>query len=393
MAQQAYRDEALIASLVEAYKLSNGLDWGELAGQMGLSEEQLARLALCRRPAGQEQSTQITQIATYVAMKSETLQNWLGRLEESATQPARARIKSMPGQQALSDSRRAKEIHMFRNIAKWGLVAAGILLVIGMIVAQPQRTEATLVMNEGQATLVQRQNVLFSLAYSRQIEVAGGDIITVRAGDQVSMGADASGQLRLLDGSTVDLLEDTQVTITELQSTDQATRFRLDVLAGSTYQRVQRLLGAGDMFQISTPSSTASVRGTAFAVEVISPEASYFAVDEGVVAVSLGDQIVEVQAGQEVTAMAGQPLEVREKRDPLAPGLTLVSPVTPPAAGTVVTVSGYATIGSTVTVAGQTVTLDESGFFEIQVTAGAEPIVIVATSPSGETATATINTQ
>jgi hypothetical protein len=61
------------------------------------------------------------------------------------------------------------------------------------------------------------------------------------------------------------------------------------------------------------------VRGTRFTVEVISNEESYYAVEEGVVQVTMADQAVDVVAGFAVTAVLGQPLQVE-------PGETTITP-------------------------------------------------------------------
>ncbi|MCA9935767.1 MAG: FecR domain-containing protein, partial [Anaerolineales bacterium] len=86
--------------------------------------------------------------------------------------------------------------------------------------------------------------------------------------------------------------------------------------------RIMHLLGPNDKFDVRTPSSTASVRGTVFTVEVLSNTSSYFAVEEGIVQVTMGDEVVDVPAGFAVTAVTNQPLDLQPVEDPPTPTAT-----------------------------------------------------------------------
>jgi hypothetical protein len=198
----------------------------------------------------------------------------------------------------------------------------------------------------------------------------------------------------LVDGSVIDLYAGTEMDLSELAAGDDALRVRAQVAAGRTYYRIQRILGIDDIFEVQTPSSAASVRGTAFAVEVLSPVVSYYACDEGTVLVRMGDQEVTLNAGDELYAVAGQDLLPEPQGSPEEqPGVALISPLEPPAAGSTVTVRGYTSAGSEVTVAGAPVPVDENGYFEAQVVAGSAPIIVEATRPGGNTVSVAIETR
>lgn len=206
------------------------------------------------------------------------------------------------------------------------LILLALVLMSAFALAQPEHTSATLVVLKGQAIVVQGSG-LFAAA---EKIVTPSQAVLVWAGDEIRMGGDAAAQLRLLDGSTVDLDQNTVVQITELQITPESYRVQLHLLAGKLLSRVERVLGSGDRFDITTPSSTASVRGTVFTVAVVAPDITYIACSEGIVAVQMETASALVPAGTELTVIVGQPLQVlpySEIDDAAAPSLL---PVTAP---------------------------------------------------------------
>lgn len=186
------------------------------------------------------------------------------------------------------------------------LILFVLVLMSAFALAQPERTQATLVVLKGQATVVQGGRLL---AAAEKI-VTPSQAVLVWAGDEIRVGRDAAAQLRLFDGSTIDLDQNTVVQMTELQTNPESYRVQLDLLAGKLLSRVKRVLGSGDTFDITTPSSTASVRGTVFTVAVVAPDVTYIACSEGTVAVQMGAATTLVPAGTELTATVGQPLQV-----------------------------------------------------------------------------------
>jgi hypothetical protein len=164
---------------------------------------------------------------------------------------------------------------------------------------------ATLVVIQGQVA------VLPSGFGQREVQAVAGEALSVGTGDKISVGTAGAAELRLSDGSTVELAANTAVDVTELLITDNSYQVRLQMLAGRTVSRVVHVLGVGERFEISTPSSTASVRGTVFTVEVLSQTETFVDCDEGEVEVAMGNQVALVEAGMMITAVVGQPLQVR----------------------------------------------------------------------------------
>ncbi|MBN1121840.1 MAG: FecR domain-containing protein [Anaerolineae bacterium] len=385
LAEKAGQDHELIAAAIARYIDATNATWEQAASNLHLSGDQLSHLALCRIPSGPNKHADAAKIAAYTGIDQQALLLFLN----AYAPPSVEELQQMQIREGITG--RLRNI-MSKNIAKWALAALGVLLVAGMVFARPERPQATLVVSEGQATLLQSRNVVFGLRSTNQVNVGAGDAIGIREGDRVSMGEDAVAQLVLDDGSTVDLYDGADVTVAELEL-GKGYQVEFEVLAGRTYHRVKHILGIDDIFKVSTPSSTASVRGTMFTVEALSADASYFACDEGTVAVTMGDQEVVLNPGEETVAAVGQPLEAKPQAEATTMGLTIVSPLSPPAAGSSVVVSGYTAVGSSVTIDGNTVVVDGDGYFEIQVTAGEDPIVIISTDPSGESVTAEISTK
>lgn len=208
-----------------------------------------------------------------------------------------------------------------------GLAVLFLLILATFVMAQPGGSDATLVVSAGQAAVNQSEGTLF--ATSAETAVSAGNAITVREGDTIQLTETAAAQLRLKDGSTIDLSGGTTLVVSELVNNELSYRARFSLLAGRTFSQVVHLLRPDDSFEIKTPASTASVRGTQFTVEVISAEISYYAVVEGVVQVAMADQAVNVTAGNEVTAVVGQPLQVvpstptQPEREPTSPATEL----------------------------------------------------------------------
>ena len=372
MACRAGSDTALMAALLKQYAEARHLSWEQMAERLGLDGVRLARLALCRRPRPQHLIEDVEQIAQYVGLEREALLRFLRHAEE---------VTSAPHPTLSAQERGARE--MTRMLWKWGLAAVGVLLILAMIFAQPQRAEATLVVTQGQAALHQARTVLLAISAPVETVLAAGEAATVRAGDSITLDEGSSAELRLLDGSTVTLYENTTLKVSRLQIGRRAYHVRLDVLAGNIYNRVLRLLGTDDAYEVITPSSTAAVRGTAFAVQVLSPTSTYFACDEGQIAVRMADQEVTVNAGEQVIAAQGEPLEVQPQPDITPPLLTLLSPLERPVVGSTVVVRGKTEPGASVTVDGQRVDVDASGAFEIPLVVGPNPIIIEAKDAAG----------
>ena len=90
----------------------------------------------------------------------------------------------------------------------------------------------------------------------------------------------------------------------------QAPENFADLLAlhrGQTLTRIPHQLLQGARFEIETKVATVRAHGTEFQCDALT-EHVYVAVFDGVVTVSMGEQSVELRAGQSLEARLGQPL-------------------------------------------------------------------------------------
>ncbi len=309
MAQRASDDHSLMASVIQTHARQHQLTWPQVAAELTLEEEQLARLALCRRPNGQATAEEIRQIAAYVDMSSTDLAAFIRR--NGSTQAEARPLPPQPQRQRPTftwPSFKWETNFMFkrRSIA-FALASIAFLVFAAFAFAQPSGSQATLVVSAGQATVYQGTMFLI-VPRQTQTTVAAGSILTVNQGDRITLPDDSAAQLSLYDGTFVDIAGGSNLELSELVTNDKTYRVQLSLAAGRTLNRVVKLLGADDKFEVRTPSSTASVRGTIFTVAVISNTESYYAVDEGIVRVTMGGEFIDVHPGQAVMAVVGQPL-------------------------------------------------------------------------------------
>jgi len=103
---------------------------------------------------------------------------------------------------------------------------------------------------------------------------AGGAFVTatdgevLAAGDTIRTGDDARAVLTYFEGSTVTLEPNTELTIDVASSlSDGSTVVIMQQNLGRTWHVVTKLITGNSKYEVKTPSSTASVRGTAFQVD------------------------------------------------------------------------------------------------------------------------------
>jgi hypothetical protein len=106
-----------------------------------------------------------------------------------------------------------------------------------------------------------------------------------------------------------DLEAGTEITLAQMRvrkdGSGKAIAIRQHV--GRTYHRVEPLLDSDARFEVETPQATATVRGTAFSVEVEANGTTSIAVDEGIVHMTAQGVTVEIVAGRQAQVRPGQP--------------------------------------------------------------------------------------
>lgn len=130
---------------------------------------------------------------------------------------------------------------------------------------------------------------------------------TVRQGDSIRTDTTGSARLNFYTGTETELLPGVELTLTTFEQTaDGGYTITLHQLSGETEHRVARIADREDRYVVETPSATLAVRGTEFGVEVKPDGTTTVEVREGVVQAQVGQQTVEVGAGQALDIRAGQ---------------------------------------------------------------------------------------
>jgi len=102
--------------------------------------------------------------------------------------------------------------------------------------------------------------------------------------DSVKTGDDSSASIILFETSVVRLDSNTEVTIDELTQQEE-TNVLLSQDSGRTWNTISKMSGIDD-YEVQTPTTVASVRGTAFVVIVEENGTTYYGVSHGVLNVS-----------------------------------------------------------------------------------------------------------
>lgn len=150
--------------------------------------------------------------------------------------------------------------------------------------------------------------------------VPGTDGQILQAGFTIRTGTDGRAAIEYFDGSVTRLDHDTTFRITALKTLDNATDSKViegEQTSGSTYSRVTPLTDSESRFDVVTPTATASVEGTKYAI---------FLNPDGTTTVAVVDGAVNVVHTGGTTAVASGFMAV------IAPDGTIGDPVPIPEA-------------------------------------------------------------
>ncbi len=237
-------------------------------------------------------------------------------------------------------------------------------------------------MNQGTAIVTQAKHLFFVWGTTFvKSSISSGDEFSLAEGDRIITGPDSIVELTLFNDSKLRLYPDSELYINELAATNEQ---------GSQVVAVRLETGKANVeinnftYEMETPSALATVMGTAFRVEVIASDHTYLTTSEGIVQLTVDGDTVQVSAGQEVDAIEGQPLVVKEER---SPDLIITNPDKPEVDSASIVLSGETDVDATVTVNGELVSVDPNGsfFIELSLEFGPNDVSVIATSPSGKT--------
>jgi len=170
-------------------------------------------------------------------------------------------------------------------------------------------------------SIVQRIARISNVRGSVELQAAADDAFqpvsadrNARAGSVVRTGADGHATLRWADGTLLRVSPGTTLTIDKCRFDKRRSTSlsHFTVSAGRVWVHVVKMLSAESKFEISTPTATAGVRGTMFAIEVDPNGATDVLVYEGEVEVRSGTQSLGVKQGQSVAVATGGDTALRE---------------------------------------------------------------------------------
>ena len=176
-------------------------------------------------------------------------------------------------------------------------------------------------------------SVLISHAGSGFAPAREGEVVA--AGDTIRTESGAAAEITYFEGSSVRLEADTQIVVESLRSeADGGTVIGVMQTLGRTWHVVTKLISGSSRYEVRTPSSTASVRGTIFAVDVhvdADGPAATVTTKEGVVVHTAAGAVtgVRVTAGQESTKSGSKPAEAAHTA---LPATLREAPARPPSA-------------------------------------------------------------
>ncbi|HEY8732613.1 MAG TPA: FecR domain-containing protein [Candidatus Limnocylindria bacterium] len=141
--------------------------------------------------------------------------------------------------------------------------------------------------------------------------VPADDGVVLGTGDTVKTGPDARAVLTYFEGSTVEIEPNSELTIdTANANPDGSTVIVMQQDLGTTWHSVTHLVNSGSKYEVHTTAATASVRGTAFTVDVGSDGTTTETTTEGAVANSDpqgGATVVTAPGLQTTTAKGAKP--------------------------------------------------------------------------------------
>jgi hypothetical protein len=118
--------------------------------------------------------------------------------------------------------------------------------------------------------------------------------------------------LTFFDGATTDLFAETKLKLDQFQAASDHYQVGLDLTIGKITTQIQRLLKPGESFEVITPSSAVTVRGTVFTVEVFLDHSTEVSCDEGIVTVTTDDQQIELYPGDSILVGASSVVPTQE---------------------------------------------------------------------------------
>jgi len=119
----------------------------------------------------------------------------------------------------------------------------------------------------------------------------------------VRTGTGSSARLRFFDVSTVDMEEETEVSVTQVSKRRGGNGINvvLKVWLGKTAIRAVRFVDPSSSFQVDTPTASTVVRGARFTMQVAEDGTTQIDVEEGTAEIEINGEVVVLVMGERIT--------------------------------------------------------------------------------------------
>jgi ferric-dicitrate binding protein FerR (iron transport regulator) len=136
--------------------------------------------------------------------------------------------------------------------------------------------------------------------------------------DRVRTGDGSGARLLFFDVTTVDLFENTEVSITRVAKRrgGNAVDVVLKTWVGKTAIRAVRFVDPSSTFRVDTPTASTVVRGARFTVEVTEEGTTQIDLQDGIATVQTQDEVVTIGMGERITLDPGGTYETERIFEP-----------------------------------------------------------------------------
>lgn len=140
----------------------------------------------------------------------------------------------------------------------------------------------------------------------------------LKENDWVRTGSDSGACLRFFDVSTVELEEETEVTVAKVSKRrgGQSVDVALKVWMGKASVRAVRFVDPSTSFRVDTPTASTVVRGARFTAQVEEDGSTQIDVQEGLAEVEMGDEVISLEMGQRITLEPSGVYEIEQVFEP-----------------------------------------------------------------------------
>lgn len=134
----------------------------------------------------------------------------------------------------------------------------------------------------------------------------GTEGMTLQAGDRIKTENGSKATVTFFDGSTIDLNNDTEISLDKLASKSSSKTIGLTQTIGETTSRVVSLVDPASRYEIQTQSCVAAVRGSNMIVQVVADGTTQVYNVEGTISITAQGKEILIPVGLSSIAKPGQ---------------------------------------------------------------------------------------